>query len=366
MVTEVDVAIVGARVGGSVAAALLGEAGYRVMLVDATTFPSDTISTHFFRGAGFGSVLVRLGLLDAVLGLGSPPLTCQYDFNGANPTPTIGAPQDPGDLGYCLSVRRRPLDQLLVERARTTAGVDVREGATARSILWDGERTSGLIVEHDGVSEEIRAQLVIGADGRSSALARWLGAPVERRETATRAMYYRYVRGYRGPDGSWDGPEFSLQGDELVYAFPSDDDLTCIAVSVNLDVFTTFRRGPEAMFNERIAAHPGLATRYAAAVPHGRMLGSGPKDALVRTPAGPGWALVGDASLNQDPWTGLGMDNAGMHAVFLAEAVDAWLSGGTTEDEALTRYRRRRDEHAMAGFIATAELGRDLSVLVGE
>ncbi len=366
MVIEVDVAIVGARVGGSVTGALLGEAGHRVMVVDAATFPSDTISTHFFRGAGLGSVLVRLGLLDAVLGLGSPPLICQYDFNGSDPTPRIGAPQDPGDLGYCLSVRRGPLDQLLVERARTTAGVDVWEGARARSLLWDDERVSGLIVEYDGVSEEIRAQFVIGADGRSSAIARWLDAPVERRETATRAMYYRYVRGFRGPDGSRDGPEFSLQGDELVYAFPSDDDLTCIAVSVNLDVFPTFRRGPEAMFNERIGAHPGLATRYAAAVPHGRMLGSGPKDALVRTPAGPGWALVGDASLNQDPWTGLGMDNAGIHAVFLADAVDAWLSGRTTEDAALTRYRDRRDEHAMPGFIETAELGRDLSVMAGD
>ncbi|MBA3687875.1 MAG: NAD(P)/FAD-dependent oxidoreductase [Chloroflexi bacterium] len=44
MVTTADVAIVGARIGGSVTAALLGEAGYRVLLIDATTFPSDTIS----------------------------------------------------------------------------------------------------------------------------------------------------------------------------------------------------------------------------------------------------------------------------------------------------------------------------------
>ncbi|MBA3687876.1 MAG: FAD-dependent monooxygenase [Chloroflexi bacterium] len=309
---------------------------------------------------------MRLGLLDAVLALGPPRLTHQYDFRRNDPTPAVGGPQDPGELGYCLSVRRRPLDHLLVERARETPGVDVWEGANARSVLRDGERVSGLTVERGGVSHEIRAQVVIGADGRASALARGINAPVERRETAARAMYYRYVRGWRGPEGFCNGPEFSFQGDEIVYAFPSDDDLTCIAVSVNLDVFTTFRRAPEAMFAERIAAHPGLARRYQASRPEGRMLGSGPKDALVRTPAGLGWALVEDASLNQDPWTGLGMDNAGLHAVFLAEAVDAWLSGRSDEDDAFAHYRSRRDEHAMPGFIMTAELGRDLSALPGD
>jgi 2-polyprenyl-6-methoxyphenol hydroxylase-like FAD-dependent oxidoreductase len=64
-----DVLVVGARIAGSVTASLLGEAGYRVLLVDATSFPSDTISTHFFRGAGLVSVLERLGVLDTALAL---------------------------------------------------------------------------------------------------------------------------------------------------------------------------------------------------------------------------------------------------------------------------------------------------------
>jgi len=360
---EVDVAIVGARIAGSVTAALLGAAGYRVLVVDSATFPSDTISTHFFRGAGLGTVLARLGLLDDVLALGSPPLTREYDFRGDDPTPVVEGPQDPGDVGFCLSVRRRPLDHLLVERARATPGVEVWEATSARSLLRDGDCINGLIVHRGGITQEVRARLVVGADGRASAVARWLETPEERREPATRAMYYRYVRGFRGPDDSWDGPVFSFQGDELAYAFPSDDDVSCIALSINLDAFATFRGAPEGRFAERLAAHPGLAKQFGRSSPEGRMLGSGPKDAIVRTPAGPGWALVGDASLSQDPWTGLGMDNAGTHAVFLSEAVDAWLSGRSSETEALAEYHRRRDEHAMPGFIMTADEGRDLSVL---
>lgn len=365
MGTEVDVVIVGARIGGSATAALLGAGGHRVLVLDAATFPSDTISTHFMRGAGLVTVLARLGLLHQVLALGSPPLTCEYVFGGDDPTPRIEDPQDPGDPGFSLSVRRRALDHLLVERARATPGVEVREGTTARSLIRDGDRVAGLAVQHDGVLDEVRARLVVGADGRASSVARWLEAPEERREPAARAMYYRYVRGFRGPGEVADGPVFSLQGDELAYAFPSDDDVTCIALSINLAAFAAFRGEPDARFAERLSAHPGLAASFAASSPDGRILGSGPKDAIVRTPFGPGWALVGDASISQDPWTGLGMDNAGMHAAFLAEAIDAWLSGRVTETEAFGEYHRRRDEHALPGFAMTADYGRDLSVLAG-
>src|SRR6266496_2542495 len=46
---DYDVIIVGARVAGSVLAALLGGQGHRVLLLEKAHFPSDTLSTHFFR-----------------------------------------------------------------------------------------------------------------------------------------------------------------------------------------------------------------------------------------------------------------------------------------------------------------------------
>lgn len=361
--TTFDVAIVGARVAGSIAGALLAEAGHHVVVVDSASFPSDTISTHFFRGAGLGSVLVRLGLIEDVHALRSPPLTRQYWYGGSDPTPMVDGPQDPGELGYGLSVRRLPFDALLVERARA-GGADVRERTVARELVMDRGRVRGVVVEHDGRRETIHAAIVVGADGRGSSVARWLEADVERREPATRALYFRYLTGFRGPGGAWDGPEFSVVGDEMAYVFPSDEDVACLAVSVTLDVFATFRRGPEAAFDERIRRHPAIAPRYQASAPISRVLGTGPKDALIRRSRGPGWALVGDAAMHQDPWTGFGMDNAGVHAGFLAAAIDDWLAGRTTEDAALEMYRERRDEHAIPGFEFTADHGRDLSTLL--
>jgi flavin-dependent dehydrogenase len=41
-----DAIVVGARCAGSPTAMLLARRGYRVLVVDKATFPSDTISTH--------------------------------------------------------------------------------------------------------------------------------------------------------------------------------------------------------------------------------------------------------------------------------------------------------------------------------
>ena len=126
--------------------------------------------------------------------------------------------------------------------------------------------------------------------------------------------------------------------DELVYAFPSDADLTCVALSLPVGGYPIVRRDPARAFAERLAAHPAIAPRYLAAEPAGRLFGCGPRPSVVRAPWGPGWSLVGDAAIYQDPWTGAGMDNASVHATFLAEALTAWLSGSVPEDEAMGRY----------------------------
>ena len=62
---DYDVIIVGARVAGSALAALLGEQGHRVLLLEKAHFPSDTLSTHFFRAPAL-RVFERLSVLDEV------------------------------------------------------------------------------------------------------------------------------------------------------------------------------------------------------------------------------------------------------------------------------------------------------------
>jgi 2-polyprenyl-6-methoxyphenol hydroxylase-like FAD-dependent oxidoreductase len=124
---DVEVLIVGARVAGSVLAALLGQDGWRVLVIDRAAFPSGTLPTHFFRGEGCVGVLRRLGVLEEVLSFGSPRLVREYNADAIDGSSTIDPPQTPGEVGFNLSVRRELLDGVLVERARREPTVEVRE-----------------------------------------------------------------------------------------------------------------------------------------------------------------------------------------------------------------------------------------------
>lgn len=114
--TECDVIVVGARVAGSTLTALLGERGQDVLLIDGASFPSPEVSTHFFRGGGMVRLPAKFGLLGDVLSLGRPKLVRQYDFDDIE-GPVVNPPENPDELSHCHSVRRAPLDQMLVKRA---------------------------------------------------------------------------------------------------------------------------------------------------------------------------------------------------------------------------------------------------------
>src|SRR5215210_5855562 len=80
MATGYDAIIVGARCAGAPTAMLLARKGYRVLVVDRASFPSDTVSTHMIHAPGVAA-LQQWGLLDEVTQTGCPAVeTYSYDF----------------------------------------------------------------------------------------------------------------------------------------------------------------------------------------------------------------------------------------------------------------------------------------------
>ncbi len=69
-----DAIVVGARCAGSPTAMRLARKGYRILLLDRSTFPSDTMSTHYIHPPGVAR-LERWGLLDTLRASKCPPIS---------------------------------------------------------------------------------------------------------------------------------------------------------------------------------------------------------------------------------------------------------------------------------------------------
>src|SRR5919109_3215404 len=136
-----DVVIVGARCAGAPTAMLLARSGFKVLLVDKATFPSDTFSTHIIWPHG-AELLEKWGLLEKLASTGPPPICRPMTFD-VGPFALRGSIPDANDGlgGFCP--RRTVLDHLLVNAA-SEAGVGVREGFTVDELLATGDTIAGI------------------------------------------------------------------------------------------------------------------------------------------------------------------------------------------------------------------------------
>ena len=186
-----DAIVVGARCAGSPTAMLLARKGYRVLLVDRATFPSDTISTHLIHPPGVAA-LRRWQLLDRLIATGCPSIhTYVMDVGPFTLSGTPGTADSPVSYGP----RRTVLDKILVDAA-AEAGVEVREGITVEEVLTDNGRVIGIRGHgKGGPSVTEHAHVVVGADGLSSVVSRTVAAtpaartkPDSKTTTALNAM----------------------------------------------------------------------------------------------------------------------------------------------------------------------------------
>src|SRR6266446_6987277 len=122
MAKDYDAIVVGARCAGAPTAMLLARQGYRVLLVDRASFPSDTISTLLIHAPGVAA-LQRWGLLDRVVATGCPPIeSYSFDFG---PITISGTPRPVDGTSTAYAPRRTVLDKILVDAA-AEAGAEVR------------------------------------------------------------------------------------------------------------------------------------------------------------------------------------------------------------------------------------------------
>src|SRR5919204_4644750 len=192
---DADVLIVGGGPAGASSAFQLARRGVRVRILERARFPrakpcAECLSPQASRilhemdvlrdlersGAQLRGMVVRAP--NGALARGDYAAT--HGFRGFR------------DRG--LAVRRELLDDVLLRRARDV-GVEVEERARVTDILRDKDRGRGVsVLRSDGTRTEMHADVVIGADGLRSVVARRLGVA----HTAVWPRRISVVAHYRG------------------------------------------------------------------------------------------------------------------------------------------------------------------------
>ena len=342
-----DAIVVGARCAGSPTGMLLARKGYKVLVVDRATFPSDTVSTHILHPLGV-EALSRWGLLDRLTATGCPPIhTYCFDFGPFTIAGVPGTSEAP--VAYCP--RRTILDELLVDAA-AKSGVEVREGFTVEQVLIEDGRAVGIKGRsRHGVLSSSARRLVVGADGRRSMVAEAVRPEQYDEKPPLLAGYYTYWSGLP-IDGRFETYIRDRRGFAVA---PTHDGLTMIIVGWPYAEFQENKKDIEGNYLRTIELAPGFAERFRGARREAPFAGAAVPN-YFRKPYGPGWALVGDAGYNQDFITGQGIIDAFRDAELCAAALDAAFSGAGRSMTRWATISATRDARVKAMYEFTCQL----------
>ena len=344
MVMKFDAVVVGARCSGAATALLLARAGARVLLVDKGVYGADTLSTHaLMRGAVLQ--LDRWGVLPTIIASGTPPVRSTTFTYG---TEDVTVPIEPRfGVSALYAPRRALLDRILVNAA-AASGAEIRYGVRVDDLIIDqGGRVRGITAAVNGTRRRFEADIVIGADGLHSTIARHVRAAnvVEGRHSA--GCLYSYWRGL-----PMDAYHWRFQQGASTGVIPTNGGATCVFVSVPSARLRSEIQGDSLSAYRRLIREVSsdLDAQLTAASRVEPVRGFGGHRGFLKKSVGPGWALVGDAGYFKDPITAHGITDALRDAEWLACAI---LRGTTA---ALVDFERTRNDLSRRLFELTDEI----------
>jgi menaquinone-9 beta-reductase len=352
--SDYDVAVVGASVAGCTAAAFLGRAGATVALLEQRSDPAayKTVCTHFIQASATPTI-ERLGLAERIEAAGGIR-------NGAHLWTRYGwiRPELDDDYPYPrygYDIRREKLDPMLRELAAETPGVDLLPGQTVTGLLGSNGRPRGVhVADRERRRREIRARVVVAADGRDSDVARLWGART-RTMRHGRFAYFAYYRNL--PLVTGHQSMMWLLDPDVAYAFAQDDDITLLAVFASKDRASWFKRDLERNFEGYFRGLPG-APEVAGSERISKIIGKLEMPNTTRRAGRPGLAFVGDAAMAADPLWGVGCGFAFQSGAWLADELARPLSRQAPDsalDAALARYRKKHRNRLLGHFLLTSE-----------
>ncbi|RMF84534.1 MAG: NAD(P)/FAD-dependent oxidoreductase [Nitrospinota bacterium] len=331
-----EVVVVGGGPAGAASATFLAQQGVDVLLLERAMFPRNKPCGEFLT-PGTLRLFRALGVAETVAAQ-AQPVRCLLLI--APQGERVEHQAEGGDeVGFALC--RAVLDALLLNRARAS-GVEVWEGFAVRGVLREEERVVGVWgIDARGIRQEIRAHLVIGADGTHSLVARELDLvrPLPLLQRIALVSHWPV-------DTPGDTLEMRVQGGTVCgMGFPAPRLANVTLVVPRRQAPEVARRGKGAFLEEQISRlFPDLSRRLSA--------GTGPIDVWTigcfghraKQLTADGVLLVGDAATFIDPFTGEGVYLALRGAELAGEVAGEALRRGDTRRQSLIAYERRRQE----------------------
>jgi 2-polyprenyl-6-methoxyphenol hydroxylase-like FAD-dependent oxidoreductase len=338
-VVDTDCCVVGGGPAGMMAGLLLARAGVRVVVLEKhrdflRDFRGDTVHPSTMQA------LADLGLLDdflklphtevrALSGQVGDEVIHLADFNGLKTAAPFVALMPQWDF----------LD-FLADAARRYPAFDLRMNARAEGLIERDGRVAGVGVSTPDGPLEVRARLVIAADGRRSLLRDAAGLPVE---DLGAPMDVLWIRLSRRPADDPEAPLGRASAGRMFVTIPREGYYQCGYVAAKGAFEAIKAAGMEAFRRDVAMAAPMLADRVEelASFEDVHLL-TVTVDRLTRW-SKPGLLCIGDAAHAMSPVGGVGINLAVQDAVAAANMLhDAFALDDAALDERALAVQRRR------------------------
>jgi geranylgeranyl reductase family protein len=337
---DCDVIIAGAGPAGAAAAIHMAKAGLRVILADRQTFPRDKVCGDFVSPVALRE-LTALGIARCPEYKLSNVVRYAALYLDGKHLLTATIPSVPGFRSPGRVIPRKILDESIVRRARI-AGADIREGhyVTGYRLRRHSVEVS---VQTPARLQSLRAQVLIGADGSSSLLARLVRGKNSLNDDRIIA-----VRGYFGGiSGPPDQADLYFASDSFpgyCWLFPTGQNAANVGVGMVQNVFPPASDHLRKLLLRLIAEDPVLKERLAGAEPLGNITGWPLATYNGSLPMmGNRILLVGDAGGLINPLNGEGIQYALLSARWAAETVVACATRNDFSRAALYAYAKKID-----------------------
>jgi flavin-dependent dehydrogenase len=351
--TEADVLIIGGGPAGSTAAALLAEAGRKVVLLEKSRHPRFHIGESLLPASL--PLLQRLGVAAQIEAIGLPKHGAEF-FSPQHHRWQRFDFAECWDKSLChaYEVRRSSFDAILLRRAGSL-GAQVVEGCRAREVEFMGDDGVAVSSQHeDGSRQRWRARYLIDASGRDTMLGTRLGTKRRNRRHNSSAMYAHFGNAWRSEDPYRAG-DISIFWFEhgWFWFIPLADGMTSVGAVVWPHYMKSRVVPLQEFFLQTIALSPQLAARLETAALASEVEATGNYAYTCRRGHGDRFLLIGDAYAFVDPVFSSGVMFAMHGGLAAAEAIDEALRQPARRRHAFRRFERRlrRGPEAFSWFI---------------